>query len=692
MIILAEKSSVAKDFAAALNCSKSDGYFKNDSYTITYCVGHLYKLLEPKEYGLSELPIVPDKFKYKSNPNTLDQTKIVFNILSSNKDQEILIATDADREGEVIARECLLLAGIFNFQKIKRFWVSQALTKEVILTGMKNAKPLKEYDFLANQGFGRQHADWLIGMNFSRYLTAAAGTKLPVGRVLIAILSALNDRCNQIKNFVSETYFEHYGIFHPSREEQNIKGIYFEETNDPSHPSREGWPDITRETTLRQLINSKAELVNQKKEDKITLPPQLYNLQDLQKEAFKKYKYSASETLSIVQSLYEELKCCSYPRTPSKVMGSQNVELCKKIAEELSANYSQFQQRIQDMDISLQNKRCFDDSKLEAHHALIPLKPIPDKASEKQKNIYDLILNRFFTAFLPGSKFQKLTYILKINKSKFRITGKKIIDAGFTKYTKPEVEEEELQLLEAIDFTDLVLSKIETIEKHTKPPKYFNEASILSFMENPKSILHVKDENNTAKLIGIGTPATRHTFIPHLTAYGYVEKEGQNIIVTDKGKKTLEIIKKLPMKNIANIEETTIWEEKLSEDPKTFEAEIVDYVKKTVAEKTEINEDYFDNGLKCPLCNKPIKESKINYFCVGYKDGCRFESIFKNFRGTNITLSDVQKMISGSTTSMKTCTKKDGSKYKCKFRMEPKLNYKIEPVFENKKDHPSREG
>lgn len=686
MLILTEKPSVAKDFASALGCSFSGGAYRNSLLEITNCVGHLFSLEEPSHYG-SDIPIIPERFDYKVNPNAEKQASLVISKLKSHRSDTILIATDADREGEVIARECLSQAGITDFSRIKRFWVSQALTKDVILDGIKNARPLSEYNLLAEKGFARQKADWLVGMNLSRYITKSAGTKLAVGRVQTAVLSAIGQRCAAIKNFKSEKYFEHYGVFRQSRDgsSKSFSGIYF--VNETT-----AFPDNTHEVKLKPLSGKNAKLIDNKTESKTANPPQLYNLNAAQKDAFKAFGYSAETTLKIIQSLYEDLKCVSYPRTPSRVMGSANVELCRKIADELSSFYPEFGEARKVMRISGDNKLCFNDAKLEAHHALIPLKSLPENASDEQKKIYVLILERFFTAFLPPEKYEKQTFILGIEGNTFKVTGKKVIEQGWKAFqadrhvsVQNEDEKDDEQILGNIDWSGIVLSEIETKEKWTKPPAFFNEASILSFMENPKADRHVTAQDETApkKLAGLGTPATRHTFIPKLTKWGYITLEKKNLVSTSLGESLLKAVRGSAIKSIADIAETTFWEERLDENPKKFLSDIKTFVKESVSKKTEFNIPHEEkNSIVCPFCKKEMRRGKSNWYCSGYKEGCRFV-IWDSVAGAKISEKDAGLLCSGKATGIKHCKSKAGKSFDCRFVLNPQT-HKIDFDFENK--------
>ena len=579
MLILTEKPSVAKDFASALNCfySPKEKCFVNGDgkIKITNCVGHLFNLAEPAVYdsrfkSWKNLPIIPTDFIYETNPSVKDTAALVISLIKKNKNDGILIATDADREGEIIARECLNQARISDYSKIKRFWVSEALTKDVILDGIKNAKPLDDFELLSKQGFARQKADWLIGMNGTRFITNRAGRVLPIGRVQTAILSEISDRCNKIDNFKSEKYFEFQGCFETPDEMQKVTGIYQEgETSKFSDKK----PVLYLENFLNHHV-----VINDLKVEKRKLnPPQLYNLNDLQKDAFNYFGYSAEKTLSIVQKLYETYKCVSYPRTPSKVMGNDNVELCKKLFEKFIRINPEYFDLHSVVRINANNKRVFDNSKLEAHHALIPLEKLPSAATVDESNIYYLILERFMLAFAPVCEMEAVKVILSVSENDFIVRANHILEPGWKKYqkiskTKNDENEDTNQEITNINWSSLVLKNVSAVEKKTKPPKHYNEALLLAFMENPKG-------SEDQKLAGIGTAATRHTFIPKLKRLKFIKEMGKNLIVTSEGNNLLKLIETTPFGKLADISETTRWENELNDNPDRFLDEMKDFIR-----------------------------------------------------------------------------------------------------------------
>lgn len=671
--ILTEKPSVAKDFAAALNCFWNGRSYSNDEYEISNCIGHLFSLYDMEDYDpefsdRTKFPIIPEKIFYKKNTNTIKQSDLIISILKKRNYNQIIIATDADREGEIIARECLFMAGINDLSKVRRFWVSQALTKDVILCGLRDAKPISWYDNLAAQGFGRQHADWLIGINCSRYMSFCAKKHLPVGRVQTAILAAIDSRCEAIRNFKSTEYFEYLGHF-ISGNGTEFTGCYYNE--------KKNFPENKFEGQLKSIEGKEAKVTDSQEELKISNAPSLYNLNNLQKDAYKNYKYTAEETLKTVQALYEVHKCVSYPRTPSVVMGSKNVELCNKIMDDLIKDYPQYSDRKNLMNITESNTRVFNDKKLDAHHALIPLKPL-DSASEQEKNIYNLLLERFMLAFLPPNKFKVIKKTLSVNGNLFLVTARENIEMGWKScnvatFPNSEEDTEEEQEINNVDWNSIILKKTECQKKWTKPPKFYNEASLLSFMENPKM------ETTDKKLTGLGTPATRHTFVPKLIKWGYIVSDGKSIVTTASGHSFIHAINKTPIHDLTEVNLTTTWEEKLENSPEVFIREIRTFISNKLNSKDEIKVEDNEPEITCPLCGKEIRSGKSNYYCIGYKNGCKF-SIFSEIAGAKISLPDLKKLCSGKETARKKCVSKSGKEYECKFRYSKETN-KLEFIF-----------
>lgn len=583
MLILTEKPSVAKDFAAALGCRFSPSekcYRSSDGKTvIANCVGHLFTLAEPQSYSplfksWRNLPVIPEPFVYEPTPALKDTAARVVALLKKHRNDGILIATDADREGEVIARECLNAAGITDLSGIRRFWVSQALTKSVILEGIKSARPLPQYDALAEQGFARQKADWLVGINATRYVTGRASAVLPVGRVQTAVLAEIAGRCAEISGFRSERYYEFEGLFEIPGEQTEIRAVFVTDGN-------ARFKEASAIHKLDALCGRMAHIADARRERRTVFPPQLYSLNDLQKEAFSYFGYPAEKTLAIVQKLYETYKCVSYPRTPSRVMGSGNVELCRDIYQQMLKDHAKYAGLRSAAKIDTGDRRVFDDTKLEAHHALIPLAGLPASATVEEDAVYSLILERFMLAFAPVGETESITARLSVGDAVFEARGMAVISAGwkqyrqFTKDLEQKPSGNEQQDLGGIGSTALVLKSVNAKEKSTRPPKHYNEASLLAFMENPK-------HDGTKKLAGLGTAATRHTFIPKLKKAKFITEENKCLLITRSGERLLSLLEKTPFRSIADISETTRWEEELAENPAKFLADITAYIRESV--------------------------------------------------------------------------------------------------------------
>ncbi|MDR0731030.1 MAG: DNA topoisomerase, partial [Treponema sp.] len=403
MLILTEKPSVAAAFAQALGVPKKNGCWENDEHCIVNALGHLLENYAPEDYdpalkkwALDSLPFIPDAIRFKPVENTRAQLAVVKNCFSRHKDAPFLLATDAEREGELIGAEILEYAGFKNYESARRFWVSAALTNEVILEGIKHAKPLSDYASYKDQGYARQAADWLAGMNITRLISLKSGKTLHFGRVQTAVLAAVYDREKTIGGFTPEKYIEVTAIL----ETASPLPLKLRNPGNEEFPFRflPGDP-LLKELEEKKAAVSSGEITKIEKEKKTVHPPRLFNLTALQKAADRKFSYSPEQSLSIAQSLYEKHKCLSYPRTPSTVMGDENVELVQSIFNRLSPLYTGFSNGADPALIRADNKRVFNSKELEDHHALIPLAPVPEDASTDEKNVFSLVLKQFFTAF-----------------------------------------------------------------------------------------------------------------------------------------------------------------------------------------------------------------------------------------------------------------------------------------------------
>ena len=680
MLILTEKPSVAKSFSEALRAPKNKaGFYENtqEGIVITNCVGHLYELAKPGEYNeafrrfsFDNLPIIPDEYIYDTSASTERQTHLVTRLLQQHRRDEIIIATDADREGEVIARIVLREAGLSDGGNCRRFWVSEALTPDVIRKGLSETKPWVEYETLARQGFARQHADWLVGMNLTPYMTLLSGNRetFPVGRVQTAILAAIAQRNKEVKNFVPVPYYECEATLKDA-DGNKIKALLLNPKNKKTFFMEQ---DEHIRGALAYSGQDKKISATSEVKRKILNPPRLLSLTALQKIAAKEFDYSASRTLEIAQKLYEEYKCLSYPRTPSDVLGDDDVALFKEVFQKLSGLH-EISKFCDERYIAQENKHIFNSKRLESHHALIPLAKLPESASPAEKNIYDTVTRHFFLACMPPFIYDEKTILAKNGAYTYKAVVKTTVETGWKAADKSDDDE-----LCVFDETTASLVTAEIVRKLTTPKKEFTETSLLAFMENPTG------EDSDEKLVGLGTPATRGSILKKLEDDGYVRKDGKKMIATAKGVFLLRLLFKNELTaKIAGIKQTTLWERQLAEDPETFERSIVNYIRQTVTQKQEI-EAYEKEGIgTCPLCGKKVMESQKSYSCTGWnaEPKCQF-AIWKTFMKTSISPTDARNLLSGKSTGSKKLTKKDGSTFSAKLKLEAG---EIKLVFDKKK-------
>ena len=680
MLILTEKSSVAKDFATALNAQKFTGYFSNGSIEITYCKGHLFELCQPdfydpkyKNWNIEELPIIPQKFYYSKTAAATSQTKIVLEKIKEHFSDKIIIATDADREGELIARIVLEQAHLTDISKCFRFWVSEALTPEVVKKGLENAKPLSEYNSLSLQAYARQHADWLIGINFTRFVSTGNHEIFSVGRVQTAVLFEIAKRNHEVNNFVSKPYNELEAEIRDSN--GNIIKALLVNPKDNKCAF-----ELNSRYLLSAIDKCSGRKIDFAKSDsvlKTSKPEKLLNINALEKEAYKRFGYSPEETLNIAEELYNEHKCLSYPRTPSRVMGDANVGIFREKFELLKNIYPEISGFCNPKLINQENKHIFDSSKLESHHALIPLAELPENATQKQKNVFSIVIESFFRVCMDDYKYNEKTILFSCSNFTFKSVIKDTVQEGWKAYERRNVtamndnkKENDIQEVRNFNENNCLITSIKKLDKKTTPPKEYSIDTLLTFMEKPKG-------DTEEKLVGLGTPATRADIVQKLFKTGYIIEDKKKLFATKKGLWLLTFLSKdKELAKIANVNQTTYWENELAVNPSLFEQHIKEYV--AVSMKPEIKEVYVKEGIcKCPACGKDIQKGKSNWYCTGYKEGCKFV-LWENVAGAKLSEKDVTALCSGKQTGIKHCTNKAGQKFDCKFVLNEKKEIKFE--------------
>ncbi len=667
-LILAEKPSVARDFARALGVqSKKDGYMGDGDTIITWAVGHLLELLEPEDYdprwkrwNLSTLPILPERFDYKPLSKTKKQLGVIRKLLQSPLDR-VVIATDAGREGEVIARTILLHAGFRAEGKLHRFWSSQALTPEVIREGMAALVPASRYDRLWRAGQSRQIADWLVGMNGTRAATKRMDDLYSVGRVQTALLALIVDRRRERENFTPEPYWLLRARFENPK--GTWTGLWFkkEETRFAE--------EAKARAVLARVEGGTGEVRSVEKRKKKEPPPPLYSLTDLQRDANQRHGLTAKATLGIAQRLYETKKCLSYPRTDSRVLGSKNVDLARKVASKLGKTYPDIFAGVRDNLIQGTNKRVFNDAKLTDHHALIPLAPLPGGCSADERKVYDLVLRRFAAAFHPDCEFEATEIVTEVSAETFRTKGKRILVPGWraaygvedpTEDKGRPGDEEESQDLPPLARGDPARAAEAALEKKmTQPPPDYTDARLLKEMTNPGRYVAEADLKKVYRGdVGLGTQATRAQIIETLLVRKYIQRKKKFLVATDKGCRLIETLRGFPQARVlASPEETARWEMALEEiargsgSPEAFLTGIKELVRRIVDEfkgsPPAANGTTKETDLgKCPACGGTIIEGNRGFGCGNWRKadgGCRFV-VWKTIAGRGIAPETVREL------------------------------------------------
>jgi DNA topoisomerase-3 len=706
---------VARDFAKALGIeAKRNGFVEGGEYVITWAIGHLVELAEPGDYdpkwkrwNMSTLPIIPERLRYKPIRDVKKQLEIVQGQLRRDDVVKVVIATDAGREGEVIARTILqTVTGADDAHRpqkafeLYRFWTSQALTPQVVRDTLNKLKPAAEFDRLWNAGQARQIADWLVGMNLSRAATLKLGSfenTFSVGRVQTAVLALLVDRRRERERFKPEPYWVLRANF------SNPKGTWWG-TWFKGDDVRIGKKEEA-EAILSHIRGESGQVKSVKKTRKKLPPPLLYSLTDLQREANSRYGLSAKGTLDIAQRLYEDKKCLSYPRTDSKVLGSQTVDLASRLVEKLSAVYPPIFQGVDRKLIDLSNKRVFNDAKLTDHHALIPLAPLPRSASEDEKHIYDMVLKRFAAAFHPDYEYEATELITEVKKETFRTRGKRPLVPGWKAVYglkepqaaakssgngggdgaggsagEDERDEEDLPPLEKKDPAKVEETKLE--EKMTQPLPEYTEDLLLKDMTNPSRYVTEEELQKIFKGdVGLGTQATRAQIIETLIHRQFVTREKKKVAATDKGCFLIERLRRLHRaKAIAMPEETARWEMELEKialgigNPEAFIAGIKQFVKDGVEELKMSEEQQMAEGPlgKCPACGGEIIEGNKGFGCKNWREqdgGCRFV-VWKETAGRTITHEDIRTLLAQGVTPAMTFRSREGKEFSAALKIE----------------------
>ncbi|MGE7020841.1 DNA topoisomerase III [Solibacillus cecembensis] len=619
--VLAEKPSVARDIARVLKCNKKgNGYLEGDKYIVTWALGHLVTLADPESYDikyknwdLESLPMLPDKLKLSVIKQTGKQFNAVKHVLERADVSSCIIGTDSGREGELVAR--WILEKIKYKKPIQRLWIS-SVTDKAIKEGFENLKPGKYYENLYHAAVARSEADWYIGLNATRALTTRFNAQLNCGRVQTPVVAMVAAREDEIKQFKPQTY---YGI--EAQTNDKLKLTW----QDPKGNSR-SFDKEKIDAIVKKISNDNAKVDEIERKPKKTFAPGLYDLTELQRDANKIFGYSAKETLNIMQKLYEQHKVLTYPRTDSRFISS---DIVSTLPERLKAcgigEYRSLVNKVLVKPIKA-SKAFVDDSKVSDHHAIIPTEEYVNFANfnDKERKIYDLVVKRFLAVLYPAHEFEQLTLRAKIGDESFVAKGKTIITAGWKEVYENRFEDEESNddLKEQVfprigDGATLEVRLIAQTSGQTKSPARFNEATLLSVMENPTKYLQTNDKQlaDTLKSTGgLGTVATRADIIDKLfNSFMIEQRGGKDIYITSKGRQLLDLVPE----ELRSPATTAEWEQKLELIAKgklkkeVFINEMKQHTQKIVSEIKASDKKYKHDNIStksCPDCGKPMLE------------------------------------------------------------------------------------
>ena len=703
-VIIAEKPSVAKNIADAYNIKiRKDGYFEGDDYLVTWAFGHLFQLFDAKDYDenmkgwrMDKFPFIPEEFKYKVKCDNVNrsvtdkgaekQINIIKTLIERDDVDGVISATDQDREGELILLEVFMYLN--QNKPIYRLLLNE-WTPDEVRKGMNNLKENIEMKSLQDAGISRQWADWIIGINLTSVATLRYGgtgkerKMINIGRVLLPTLKIIYDRDKEIENFKASTYYKLLATFKTKNNEE-FEGTYYDENNNEKFEDKK-----VVEELKKHLKDKEGEIIEKQVEKKREYAPLLFNLSNLQGYITSKYKgWTSDKVLKVAQGLYEK-KFITYPRTGSVALDESLKDKTKKVLE-VAKNGLSYEEQIKFVD----NKRIFDNSKVESHSAITPTYIRPTGLSKDEEIVYNAIKNRFIMQFMPIAEFEETKLTVKIHDEKFKgifaAKGRVQIVEGWRVVEKIETKDTILPFVNGKEIVQVVDGKVNTVTK--KPPKLHNEKTLLRVMETcGKSF---KDEEDSPEMMqailsgfSIGTPATRAETIKKLKDTGYIKSKGKSLTCTDLGKTLVEIF---PVKELLDLQYTGRLEKTLSDIEKgkfkkddflsmikAFTVEAVEDIKKDTAMlknfKVELPEGTESIG-KCPVCGNDIIEGEKGFGCTNWKNGCKY-TIWKNDKfiesmGKKVTKEMVKLLLKNGKVGFRNLKSKKGTLFSAYLRYE----------------------
>ena len=677
-LIIAEKPSVATDIARVLKAprDKSKDFFENDDYIVSSAVGHLLELIVPPDQDIkrgkwtfNKLPHIPTYFDLQPIAKSESRLKVLLRLIKRDEVTSFVNACDAGREGELIFRYIIQYARIKHPKKtagktVSRLWL-QSMTPDAIRTGFSNLRSDDAMMPLANAASCRSEADWLVGINGTRAMTAfnskSGGFYLtPVGRVQTPTLAVVVDREKDIRNFVPRDYWEVQARFQVESGEYNGRWIdegYKKDPDDVHKRAERIWENAKAEG-IKEKCENQSGVVTEKSKPSKQAAPALFDLTTLQREANARFGFSARNTLAIAQALYERHKILTYPRTDSRCLPEDYVSTVKQTIEALDqANYNGIAGNILKNDwLQAGNKKIFNNSKISDHFAIIPtLKVAPSTLKEQELKVYDLVVKRFLAVFHPSAEFLVTTRITRVEGEPFKTEGKVLVKPGWlVVYGREQQKDDTGHLVPVMEGESVKVSEVNVDAKATRPPARYTEATLLSAMEHAGK--RVDDEELAEAMIekGLGTPATRASIIEELIRHKYMVREQRELIPTAQAFSLVTLLTALNVDALSKPELTGDWEFKLKEiergnfDRESFMNDIRSMTDKLVTatkayDGDTVPGDYGQLEVACPKCGGVVKETYKRFHCKG--EECDF-SFWKIMGGRQFELAEANELVS----------------------------------------------
>ncbi|WP_063550693.1 DNA topoisomerase III [Burkholderia territorii] len=640
-LIIAEKPSVANDIARALGgFTKHDEYFESDEFVLSSAVGHLLEIAAPEEYevkrgkwSFAHLPVIPPHFDLNPIAKSESRLKVLTKLMKRKDIDRLINACDAGREGELIFR--LIVQHAKAKQPVQRLWL-QSMTPQAIRDGFAHLRSDTDMQPLADAARCRSEADWLVGINGTRAMTAfnskGGGFFLTtVGRVQTPTLSIVVEREEKIRRFVPRDYWEVKAEF------ACAGGFYEGKWFDPKFKRDEFDPEkrdsrlwsLPAAETIVAACRDQIGTVSEESKPSTQLSPLLFDLTSLQREANSRFGFSAKNTLGLAQALYEKHKVLTYPRTDARALPEDYLSTVQSTLEMLkeSHNYLPHAKQVLDKGWVKPNKRIFDNSKISDHFAIIPTLQAPKSLSEPEQKLYDMVVKRFLAVFFPAAEFRVTTRITEVAGHHFKTEGKVLVEPGWLQVYGRDAEGADANLVPVQKDEKVKTDEIAAVALVTKPPARYSEATLLSAMEGAGKLVEDDELREAMAAKGLGTPATRAAIIEGLLGEKYLVREGRELIPTAKAFQLMTLLRGLGVKELTAPELTGEWEYKLSQMERgnlgrdAFMQEIARMTQQIVKRAKEYDSDtipgdYATLETPCPNCGGQVKENYRRFACT----------------------------------------------------------------------------